>query len=57
MLDVPSAAGLVSLIVMLVIQTGALFYWGGKITQTVRDHERRLSWLEKRELMRGRSEV
>lgn len=33
-------------IVALVAQTGALFYWGGALRQTVRDHERRIGVVE-----------
>jgi hypothetical protein len=27
-------------------QTAALFYWGGKVTRTLEDHDRRLGKLE-----------
>jgi hypothetical protein len=38
---------LVSFIVMLVLQTGAMFYWGGTMSRAMRDHERRLEVLER----------
>jgi len=36
----------VALIVTLLVQTGALFYWGGGVRQMLRDHERRITKLE-----------
>jgi len=33
-------------ILVLVVHTGALFYWGGTITRAIKDHDRRLSDLE-----------
>ena len=30
-------------VILLGAQTAGLFYWGGKLSQTVRDHERRIS--------------
>ncbi len=37
---------LVSFIIMLVVQTGAMFYWGGTMSRAVKDHERRIDTLE-----------
>ena len=37
---------LAGFIVVLVIHTGALFYWGGSMTRAVKDHERRIGRLE-----------
>jgi hypothetical protein len=39
---------LASVVVGLVAQTGALFYWGGSVRQMLRDHERRLNQLDRR---------
>lgn len=30
----------------LLAQTGALFFWGGRITQMLKEHERRITTLE-----------
>lgn len=30
----------------LFVNTSALFYWGGRVTQMLRDHERRITNLE-----------
>jgi hypothetical protein len=30
----------------IIVQTGALFYWGGSVRQMLKDHERRISKLE-----------
>ncbi len=38
--------GLVALGVTLILNTGALFYWGGSVRQMLRDHERRITRLE-----------
>ena len=35
-----------ALIMTLVINTAALFFWGGKTAQMLRDHDRRLQMLE-----------
>jgi hypothetical protein len=35
-----------ALMVMLVLNTGALFYWGGAVRQMLKDHERRITRLE-----------
>ena len=37
---------LAGFILVLVIHTGALFYWGGSVTRAIKDHDRRLSDLE-----------
>lgn len=37
---------LIGVVVAVVVQTGALFYWGGKLTTEVKDHGRRLSGVE-----------
>lgn len=38
--------GVVTLIVVLLIQTASMFYWAGEIRQMVTDHERRIGMLE-----------
>lgn len=35
-----------ALVVTLVLHTSALFYWGGRVSQMLRDHDRRLTTLE-----------
>lgn len=39
----------VALVLALVVNSGALFYWGGSMRQMMRDHERRITNLEKLE--------
>ena len=39
---------IVALIITLLSHTAALFYWGGKIAQMLRDHERRLEDQDRR---------
>lgn len=34
-------------ILVLVLHTGALFYWGGSITRAMKDHDQRIGRLEK----------
>ncbi|HEY6177380.1 MAG TPA: hypothetical protein VIX73_23145 [Kofleriaceae bacterium] len=36
----------VAAVVTLVVNTGALFYWGGGVRQILREHERRITKLE-----------
>jgi hypothetical protein len=38
----------VGVLLGLLAQTGALFYWGGGVRQLLRDHERRLNALDRR---------
>lgn len=38
--------GIISVVVMIILQTGAMFYWGGVMTRTTRDHEKRIEDLE-----------
>lgn len=45
-LNLPAAIGLAALVLSLIVNTGALFYWGGSMRQIVKDHDRRLSRLE-----------
>jgi len=37
---------LATFVVMLLIQTGGMFYWGGTISRAVKGHERRIEDLE-----------
>lgn len=37
-----------ALVAALLIQTGALFYWGGTISRAVKEHDRRLDRHEER---------
>ena len=41
------------LVVVLIVQTGALFFWGGSIHRAVKEHDRRLDRHEKRLLEGG----
>jgi hypothetical protein len=34
-------------LIAILVQTGALFYWGGGVRQILKDHERRIGGLEK----------
>ena len=36
----------VGFMLMLMAQTGAMFYWGGNIARAIKDHDRRLNKLE-----------
>ena len=38
---------LAGFILVLVLHTGALFYWGGSITRAMQDHDHRIGRLEK----------
>lgn len=38
--------GVLAALLAIVAQTGAMFYWGGKLSATVEQHEKRLSRLE-----------
>jgi len=33
-------------IVVMLVQSGMMFFWGGQLTQRVKDHDRRLAKLE-----------
>ena len=35
-----------AILLALIVNTGAVFYWGGKTAQMLKDHERRLGNLE-----------
>ena len=35
-----------AILLALIVNTGAVFYWGGKTSQMLKDHERRLGALE-----------
>lgn len=39
--------GLIGLGATFLLHTSALFYWGGRVTQMLRDHERRISRMER----------
>lgn len=39
-----------ALMLTLLVHTGALFYWGGTVAQMLKDHNRRLEALERREV-------
>lgn len=43
---VPALVAAAAVIVTVLSQTAALFYWGGGIRQMLRDHERRIARLE-----------
>ena len=45
-MSIAAAVGLAALVVTLVVHTSALFYWGGRVSQMLRDHDRRLTTLE-----------
>ena len=44
--DLGIIIGVISFVAMLIAQTGAFFYWGGVISNTVKDHEKRIETLE-----------
>lgn len=45
-LNVSGIVALIALVLTLMVHTGALLFWGGKVTQMMKDHERRIVRLE-----------
>ena len=45
-MEISLTIAFVGFMVMLIAQTGAMFYWGGNIARAIKDHDRRLNKLE-----------
>lgn len=45
-LTINAAVAIAGFLIILLAQTGAMFYWGGSVRQMLRDHERRITKLE-----------
>jgi hypothetical protein len=45
-MDAATVVGFLGLGLVMLANTGALFYWAGKVSQLLKDHERRITRLE-----------